>query len=124
MPSSQSSSFPFRREALRAHYEDGDLVFSSEANGLVTRLSFADFSVNGRVLGKIGCRKDINTDCAIHFYDATSEGILGRLSVPQSMTTGLSRALNRSLILCFDRVWHHLLLRYRCSTVPNPSPSP
>lgn len=83
-----SSCFTVRQEAVRAHYRDGTLEFSTEADGSVGHLSFADFSANGRVLGKVNCTAGVNTDCAVYFYNATKEGILGLFGVPQSTLTG------------------------------------
>ena len=78
----------FRQEAVRANYRNGTLEFSTEAGGSIGQLSFADFSANGRVLGKFDCTEGVNTACSVYFYNATKEGIWGLFSVPQSRLTG------------------------------------
>ncbi|KAL8441974.1 hypothetical protein Emag_006751 [Eimeria magna] len=74
-----------KRTLVKAYYQDGALHFKSDVDGSVGKLQVADLSANGRALGSIECQADTVTDCAVHFYSARQDKIIGLFGTPESL---------------------------------------
>ncbi|KAL8271281.1 hypothetical protein Esti_004796 [Eimeria stiedai] len=74
-----------KRTLVKAYYQDGALNFRSDKSGSVGKLQVADLAANGRALGSIECRPNTWTNCAVHFYTTTKNGVLGLFGTPESL---------------------------------------
>ncbi|KAL8429681.1 hypothetical protein ACSSS7_006426 [Eimeria intestinalis] len=74
-----------KRTLIKAYYKDGALNFKSDGGASAGNLQVADLSANGRALGSIDCRPHDLTDCAVHFYTTTKDGIMGLFGTPASL---------------------------------------